>query len=225
MQLERLYKLVGNNLNKLFNTNVLIVGIGGVGGSALEMLVRTGINNITIIDYDKFEESNINRQIMCLKNDIGKEKVDVAKQRVLNINENCNIKTYNKKVDYSFLNNLDAKYDYIIDACDDLNAKLELIKYAIKNDIKIISSCGTGNKLHPELLEILNIWKTEYDPLAKKLRNMLRKEKINNKIMVVSSKEKPLIKTNDFVGSISTVPNAAGILLASYVINDILKEN
>ena len=224
MELERLHKIIGDSMYKLRDLRILIVGIGGVGGSALEMLVRSGINNITIIDFDTFEESNINRQILSLKNNVGKYKVDVAKQRILNINDKCNVITYPNKVDSAFLDNLKPEYDYIVDACDDLDAKVELIKYALKNDIKIISSCGTGNKIHPEMLEITNIWKTEYDPLAKKLRNTLKKEHINNKIHVVSSKEQPILKTTDHVGSISTVPNAAGILLASYVINDSLKE-
>ena len=114
--------------------------------------------------------------------------------------------------------------DYIIDACDDTNVKIELIKYSIKNNIKIISSMGTGNKLKPELLEITNIWKTNYDPLAKKIRNILRREKINYKLPFVSSKEIPVLKTKNVIGSCSVVPNTAGILLSSYVINDILKK-
>ncbi len=219
----RIEKLVGiKNVNKIINAKVLIVGIGGVGGSTLEMLVRSGINNITIVDFDTFEESNLNRQILSLETNINKHKVDVAKERIISINSDCNIITYNKKIDESFINELDNNYDYIIDACDDVKAKVLLVKFAIDNNIKIISSCGTGNRLDPSKLYITNIWKTEYDPLAKKFRNELRKKHINYKLPVVTSKELPLIKESGFVGSMAMVPNSAGILLASYVINDII---
>lgn len=224
-QYKRLIKVIGeDNLTKLMNARVLLVGIGGVGGSSLEMLARSGILNITVIDYDKFEITNLNRQILSLYENIGENKVDVARKRVLSINNKCNIKTYNSLVDESFLDNLEADFDYIIDACDDMNAKVLLVKYAIKNNIKIISSCGTGNKINPEALSITNIWKTYNDPLAKKFRYLLRKEGINYKLPVVSSSEVPILKTKDIIGSVSIVPNTAGIFLASYVINDILKE-
>lgn len=224
-QYKRLTKIIGDDIYKLTNLKVLIIGIGGVGGMALEMLARSGVGNITLVDYDTFEESNLNRQILSLNDNIGKGKVDIGKKRVLFINNKCNVVTYNKKVDIDFLNKLSPDFDYIIDACDDINAKVSLVKYAIKNDIKIISCCGTGNRLNPSLLEITNIWKTEYDPLAKKLRYSLRKENIKYKLPVVVSKEKPVIKSSDYVGSIATVPNTAGILLASYVINDILEKD
>ncbi len=221
----RLEKIIGiDNLNKLNNTHVLIVGIGGVGGICLEMLARCGIGNITICDYDVFEESNLNRQILCLKENIGEYKTLVAKKRINSINQDINVNIINNKIDEDILNSL-LNIDYIIDACDDINAKVLLVKYALNNNIKIISCCGTGNRTNPSKLEISNIWKTSYDPLAKKLRSYLRKEKINYKLPVVYSKEQPIIKTDRYVGSISLVPNSAGILLASYVINDIVKVN
>lgn len=207
-------------INKIENIKILLVGVGGVGGSCFEMLVRLGFLNITIVDFDKFEESNLNRQILSLKDNIGIEKVLVAKERALSINDKINISTFNFKLDENSINNLED-YDYIIDACDDVKAKILLIKYAIKNNIKIISSCGTGNRINPSLLEITNIWKTKDDPLAKKIRYQLRKENIKYKVPVVCSSEQPV--KNQKVGSISLVPNAAGILLASYIINDILK--
>lgn len=219
--LDRLKLMLSDeNINKLINTKVLLVGVGGVGGSALEMLIRSGITNITIIDYDKFEESNLNRQILCLRKNIDKFKVDVAKERCLSINSDANITTINKKLDDILINEL-GTYNYIIDACDDLNAKILLVKYAIDNNIKIISSCGTGNRVDPTKLYITNIWKTENDPLAKKFRQTLRKENINYKLNVVTSKELPIVKGTT-VASIATVPNAAGILLASYLIKDII---
>ena len=224
MQNERIEKLIGyENIKKLSNLNVLLVGLGGVGSITFEMLVRSDINNITVIDYDTFEISNLNRQILSLNNNIGEFKTIEAKKRALSINKDCNIKIYNEKLCESLIESLSDKYDYIIDAIDDINAKILLIKYAIKNNIKIISCCGTGNRLDPSKLEITNIWKTSYDPLAKKLRYSLKKENINYKLPVVSSKEVPYIKTNGFVGSMALVPNAAGILLASFVINDVIK--
>lgn len=220
-QLDRTKIIIGSEkINLITKTSVLIVGLGGVGSSALEMLVRSGISNLFVVDYDVFEESNLNRQILCLRNNIGALKVEVAKKRIESINPDARATCLNLKVKDG-MDDVLPKTDYIIDACDDINAKIMLIKFAIKNNIKIISSCGTGNRIKPELLKITNIWKTEYDPLAKKLRYTLRKERINYKLPVVCSIEKP-IKTKDIIGSVAMVPNAAGILLASYVINDII---
>ena len=220
--LDRLKLIFSNEkIDSLKNTKILLVGLGGVGGMTFEMLIRSGISNITICDYDTFEISNLNRQILSSVENIGDLKVDVAKKRALDINNEVNIKCISKKIDELFLEKFTDKFDYIIDACDDIKAKICLIKYALNNNIKIISCCGTGNKINPEKLEITNIYKTKYDPLAKKLRYELRKEKIYNNIPVVSSSEVPI--KNDKVGSLCTVTNYAGILLASYVINDILK--
>lgn len=223
-QFSRTEKIIGkNNLSKIKKTSILIVGIGGVGGAALEMLARSGIENIVVADFDQFEESNLNRQILSSQSNIGLLKVDAAKDRIKDINSSINIYLIKDKIDDNSIKNI-PKTDYIIDACDDIKAKVSLIKYAISNNIKIISCCGTGNRLNPEQLRITNIWKTEYDPLAKKLRQELRKNKINYKLPVVCSLEKPVIKTKEFVGSMAMVPNAAGILLASYVINDIIRK-
>lgn len=226
MNLLRSEILIGkDNLNKLKNSKVLIVGLGGVGGMALEMIVRCGIKNITIIDYDKFEESNINRQILCTNKNLNNYKTDEAEKRIKKINQTCNVKKYNVKLDKEFIDNNVIDADYIIDAIDDVKAKIELIKYAINNNIKIISCMGTGNKLDPSKLEITNIWKTSYDPLAKKLRSVLRKERINYKLPVVSSEEKGVVNNIKEIPSLALVPNAAGIMLASYVINDIIKKD
>ncbi len=222
-ELNRIEKMIGKDKLKLIeNTSILIVGIGGVGGSSLEMLARCGVKNIIIVDFDYFEETNLNRQILSLRTNIGKSKVLEAKKRVNLINKNINVTCINIKLGEE-IEGIVPKTDYIIDACDDVLAKVSLVKYAVKNNVKIISCCGTGNRLKPELLTITNIWKTEYDPLAKKLRSCLRKENINYKLPVVCSLEKPLITSKDTIGSVALVPNAAGILLASYVINDILR--
>lgn len=222
---SRIKKIIDCDMvEKLRMAKVLIVGIGGVGGSCLEMLARTGINNISIVDFDVFEESNLNRQILSLETNIGKSKVEEAKTRVSLINNESNVTVYKTRIDENTIFKLETDYDYIIDACDDISAKVLLVKFAIKNNIKIISSCGTGNRIDPSKLSITNIWKTENDPLAKKLRYELRKENIKYKLPVVFSNEIPLIKQSGFVGSVAMVPNAAGILLASYVIKDIINK-
>ena len=209
---KRLEKIIGNNnMERLSKVNVLIVGLGGVGGSCFETLVRSKIENIYVCDFDTFEESNLNRQILSDLSNIGQYKVDVAEKRAKMINTKCNIIKINDKLNKENINELiPNNIDYIVDACDDI--------------IKIISSMGTGNKLNPQLLEITNIWKTKYDPLAKKFRYYLKKNNINYKLPVVSSVEQPLMKTSDFVGSFAPVTNTAGLLLSSYVINDIIKK-
>ncbi len=209
-------------LDNIKSKKILVVGLGGVGSIACESLVRSGIHNIDLIDFDKYEESNLNRQLYSLNSTIGKYKTEVARNRLLDINKDLNINIYTKKLDESLINELDTNYNYIVDAIDDVKAKILLIKFAINNNIKIISSMGTGNKLEPLKLEITTINKTEYDPLAKVIRKRLKKEFITYKLPVVSSKEVP-IKDNG-LKSFFPVTNTAGILLSTFVINDILKK-
>lgn len=224
MWLNRLKKVIGEEgISKLKDKTILIIGLGGVGGAALECVVRMGINNIIIVDNDVVDITNLNRQIISLHSNIGKNKVDVAKERILDINSNCNVVTINKFIDSSnILELFNYKLDYVIDCCDTVSTKILLIKECLERKIKIISSMGTGNKFHPELLEITELKKTSYDPLAKVIRNKFKYEK--RKIMVVCSKEKGISIGDRTPGSTSLVPNAAGILCASFVINDILKE-
>lgn len=220
---ERLNGLINETeLNNIKSKKVLVVGLGGVGSITCEALVRSGIHNIDLIDFDKYEESNLNRQLYSLNSTIGKYKTEVAKERLLDINKDININIYTKKLDEDLLNKLDTNYDYIVDAIDDVKAKILLIKFAIKNNIKIISSMGTGNKLEPLKLEITTINKTEYDPLAKVIRKKLKEEGIIYKLPVVSSKEQPHLKSS--LKSYFAVTNTAGILLSTFVINDILKK-
>lgn len=222
---DRLECVIGKeNLNRIKEIKVFLVGIGGVGGSCFDSLVRSGIKNITVCDFDIFEETNLNRQLLSNINNIGLKKVEIAKDYAKSINQECAISTIDAKLSKDNISKIiPNNVNYIIDACDDINVKVELVKYAVKNNIKIISSMGTGNKLKPELLEITNIWKTNYDPLAKKMRMLLKKENISYKLPVVSSSEVP-IKNGSVVGSFAPVVNTAGLLLASYVINDIIKK-
>ena len=220
---ERLEKILNKeDFNKIKDLKIIIIGIGGVGGYALEALTRIGANNITIVDSDKIDITNLNRQIISLHSNIGQKKVDIAEKRCKDINPTIKIKKVLKfvlNVQELELNN----YDYVIDACDTVTTKIELIKYCYHNKIKIISCMGTGNRFDPTKLEITDIYKTNYDPLSKRIRRILRKEKIN-KLKVVSSKEIP-IKTDRTPGSSSLVSSVAGIYMASYIINDILKQH
>ena len=220
---ERLEFLIGNKINILKNKTVMVIGLGGVGGHAFETLVRSGIQNIIIIDNDKIDITNLNRQILAFQNTIGKYKVDVAQNKAHNINPNCQIKK--EKI---FLNEtnieeiFNQKIDFIIDAIDTIKTKKLIIKKCLKEKIPFISIMGTGNKMHPELLKITDIRKTEYDPIAKIIRKMVKEEKIKGKIPVIFSKEEPLIKNK--LGSNAFVPATAGLLAASYVINNLLEE-
>lgn len=220
---ERLELLIGNKIELIKNKTVLIIGLGGVGSYALEAIVRSGIGHIIIADYDKVDETNLNRQLLALTTTIGLNKIDVAITRIKAINPNCQITSIKEFINSSNIEILFKKdLDYVIDACDTIETKKQLIRECLKRKIKFISSMGTGNKLDPTQLEILDIRKTSYDPIAKIIRKMVKEEKINNKIMVVSSKEKPIETNTKTIGSTAFVPATAGLLCASYVINDII---
>lgn len=222
---ERNISLIGeNNFNKLKTKKVLIVGIGGVGGYALETLVRSGIHFIDIIDFDKIDITNLNRQIVANQNNISNLKVDEALIRAKSINPNVIIKTYSIFLNKDNINELiNKKYDYIIDACDSVDTKLELIRYSIENNIKLISSMGTAKKLDPTKLSITTLDKTNYDPLAKVMRKRAKDMKINlKKVNVVSSIEQPI--ESETLGSFMMVPAVAGILCAKFVIGKIINE-
>ena len=221
---ERLITLIGeDNVNKLKKANVLIVGLGGVGGYALETLVRSGIYNLTIVDGDIVELSNLNRQIISKRDVIGRPKALVAQARTLEINPDVNLKVINEFIseDNFSLLNIDS-FDYVIDACDDLNLKLLLIKNADK--YKLISSMGTANKMDMTRFKITTVDKTSYDPLAKIIRKKIKEEKIWTKFKVVSSDEK-VMKNGTKLGTIAYMPAVSGLLCASYVINDIIDNN
>ncbi len=223
MNLDRLKSLVGDeNLIKIVNLNILIVGIGGVGGYTFESLVRTGVNNITVIDHDIIDETNLNRQILTDTTNIGKLKVDASRERALKINPSINLKTANIFLDKDTIEDIDfTEYDYVIDACDTLTTKALLINECLNNNVKIISSMGTAKKMNALKLDITTLNKTSYDPLAKKLRGLIDKDK-QNKVVVISSTEEP--KKLETLGSNSFVPGVAGLLITNYIINDICKE-
>ena len=221
---ERLITLIGEDkVDKLKNINVLIVGLGGVGGYALETLVRSDVCNLTIVDGDVVELSNLNRQIISKRDVVGKPKAIVAQTRALEINPDINLRVINEFIteDNFSLLKID-EYDYVIDACDDLNLKMLLIKNADK--YKLISSMGTANKMDMTRFKITTIDKTSYDPLAKIIRKKIKDEKIRTKFKVVSSDEK-VMKNGTKLGTIAYMPAVSGLLCASYVISDIIENN
>jgi len=222
MEFEREKLLIGEDINILKNKTILVLGVGGVGGYVTESLARCGIGHLILVDYDKVDITNINRQIIALYSNIGKKKVDCFKERIKDINKECIVDTLD--IFYEESNKdiiFNQKIDYIIDCCDSLESKKILIKECFRRNISLISSMGTGNKFHPELFKITTLKKTEYDPLAKKLRFMLKddKELLNTK--VIYSTETPQ-EYKGKIGSISYVPSVAGLMLTSYVINEIL---
>lgn len=216
---EREKLLIGDKINELKNKTILIVGIGGVGGYVTEAMARAGIGHLILVDFDVVDVTNINRQLVALHSTIGKKKVDVYKQRILDINPNCIVDTfdifYNEETKDVIFN---TKIDYVVDCCDSLPSKVLLIKECKNRNIPIISSMGTGNKFHPELFKIDRLKKTEVDPLAKKMRYLLKDNKELLDTIVLFSKEQPM-EYKGKIGSISYVPSVAGLLIASYVIN------
>lgn len=224
-ELQRLAMVIGEDkINKLKNCRVAVFGVGGVGGHLCEALARSGVGHIDIFDNDVVAPSNLNRQIIALHSTIGQKKVDVMRERLLDINPELDIRAHD--VFYS-AENAElfplTEYDYIADAIDSLPSKLELIIRAKESGTEIISSMGTGNKLDPSRLEISDISRTEYCPLAKSVRISLRKIGINH-LTVVFSKEEPIKTGERTPGSTAFVPAAAGLLMASKIIKDVIEK-
>ena len=220
---ERILRILSQEeLDKIQNIKVLIVGLGGVGGAAFEGLVRTGIKNLTVIDNDKFDNSNLNRQLLSNRSNIGNFKALEAHLRAKDINPDILVDYKEMFLDESNIKEINIKqFDYVLDCCDSINTKILLVEECNKNKVKIISSMGTGNRIDPSKLIITDIWKTNNDPLAKKIRMLLRKKNFKDKVKVVTSTELPR-KSREGVGSLAFVPNCAGFFMASFVINDII---
>lgn len=222
--------LIGkDSLEKLKNAKVAIFGIGGVGSYVLEGLVRAGVGNFVLVDKDDVDITNINRQIIATTSTIGKPKVEVAKSRALDINPDINIQIYKEFFTPETKGIVDKSLTYIVDAVDNVTAKIELAVRADKLNIPIISSMGTGNKLDNTKFEITDISKTSVCPLAKVIRKELRKRNIK-KLKVVYSKEEPIKVENidtktgkNTPGSVSFVPSVAGLTIAGEIVKDILK--
>ncbi len=226
-----------NSMDILSKSKVAVFGAGGVGGYAIEALVRGGIGNIDIIDNDKISLTNINRQIYAATKTIGQYKVDAAEERIFDINPDINIRTYKMFYTPENADKFDfSQYDYIVDAIDTVTSKIQLVLQADSSNTPIISCMGTGNKLNPTALEVSDIYKTSVCPLAKVMRYELKKRGIK-KLKVVYSKEQPLTPTVNYdllcedtinkkihqtPGSTSFVPAAAGLIIAGEVIKDLI---
>ncbi len=224
-QFSRIELLLGEKFSMLKDKTILIIGLGGVGGTALECLVRSGIERFILVDFDDIDTSNLNRQIVsCMKN-IGNKKVDEWEKRIASINQKAQIIKIKEFIDDSNIDKLfERNIDYVIDACDTINTKKLIIKKCLDKNIKFISCMGTGKKFHPEFLNICDLRKTSYDPIAKKLRKMLKDENVKGKIPVVYSKEEPKKIRGSVVASSIFVPSTAGILCANYIFNLIVGE-
>ena len=221
--LERVEKLIGKeNVSKIASCCVMVVGLGGVGGYAVESLIRSGIRKIILVDYDTIDITNLNRQIITNRKNISCYKTDEMEKRILSIVPDCQVIKLTKKLDVSNVEDLFSyDIDYLIDACDSVLVKQELIRLCLENQVKFISSMGTGNKLNPSMLMIDDVRKTSYDPIARRIRKYLKDHHISGNVPVVYSKE----KGNKFEGSVPSmmfVPAVAGLLCANFVIKDII---
>ncbi|MBO8427245.1 MAG: ThiF family adenylyltransferase [Firmicutes bacterium] len=219
---DRTKLLLSSNFDKLKDFKIAVIGLGGVGSIIPLVLVRSGFLNLIIDDFDTVDITNLNRQLAYDLNDLGKPKSLVIRDKIFNIRKNLNVLTLNEKIDDNFNFDLLNDCDYIIDCIDDIEAKILLIKYAISNNIKIVSSLGMGNRLDSTKVVITKLNKTTSDPLAKKLRYLLKKENIDiSKLYVSFSLETPIIKSN-IISSMAFVPNASGLAMASFAIMDLL---
>lgn len=225
--LRREELLIGReNIEKLNKSTVAVFGCGGVGSYALEALVRAGVGNIVLVDNDIVDITNINRQLIADTTTVGQDKVEVAKQRALRINPNINIEIHKCFYDENQTELIKPKYDYIVDAIDSVKSKISLIQEAHIKNVKIISAMGMGNKLNPTMLEVADISKTEVCPLAKVVRKRLREMGINH-TKVVYSKEgvkraDTSLENKGTTASISFVPSACGLIMASEIVKDII---
>ena len=241
----RFSMMVGEDgIEKLRNSRVIVFGVGGVGSYTVEALARSGVGQITMVDFDEISESNINRQLHSLRSTIGKSKIDVMKDRILDINPDCKVELV-KRLVYDDIDEVlgNNKYDFVVDAIDVVGSKINLIEYCVKNEINIISSMGFGNKMHPEMVEIAKIKNTSVCPMARTIRSILKKKGITN-VPVAFSKEIPVqpdkselfkeempteFRENNKIprkttpGSNSFVPGTAGLVLASYVVRKLLE--
>ena len=210
-------------VNKLKKSHVAVFGVGGVGGFTVEALARAGVGKITLIDADTVSVSNINRQIIALISTVGKYKTEAMKERIADINPECEVITVNEF--YSEENPIDlSSFDYVADCIDSVKSKLHLVSEAKAKGINIISSMGAGNKLDPTRFKVADISKTHTDPLAKVMRTELRKNGVNH-LKVVFSDEPPINPTGERTpGSVSFVPSVVGLIIAGEIIKDIINK-
>lgn len=225
-QYSRTELLVGKDgIEKIKNAKVAVFGLGGVGSYAVEALARVGIGHLVLIDYDKYDITNINRQLGAYHSTIGKYKVDVMKERIKDINPEARVEIYRpEEIEGGEASIIDSSFTYVVDAIDTMKNKLDLIEKCNKENVSIVTVTGSGNKLDATQFEVTDIYKTSVCPVCKILRKELKARSIK-KLKVVYSKEIP-IKHEEFgttLGSISFVPSVAGLIAVGEVIKDIIK--
>lgn len=216
--LNRLEILVGEeSIQTLSDKSVFILGIGGVGGYVCEALARSGVGRLVIVDSDVVDITNINRQIIATHSTVGRKKVEVMKERILDINPECKVEVYDTFLDNDLSILDDVGVDFVVDCCDTVSTKKNIISYCTKKNIPFITCLGTAKKFNPSLLEITELSKTYNDPLARILRKYVKDNHISSKITVCFSRELPVNVKE--LGSTAFVPSSAGLLIASYVVN------
>ncbi len=222
---KRTQALIGSDaLNKLKEAHVAVFGIGGVGGYAVEALARSGIGELTLIDNDTVKQSNINRQIIALNSTLGELKIEAFRKRINDINPDIKVNIYNVFYLPETKNLIDfSDFDYVLDAIDTVSGKIAIIERCAEENIPVISSMGTGNKLDPTAFRITDISKTSVCPLARVMRYELKKRGIKG-LKVLFSDETPVRQESRIPASISFVPSVAGLIIAGEVIKDIIKK-
>ena len=228
MKFDRLVNLIGEEkFNTLKQKKIIVFGLGGVGSYAAEVIVRTGFDQIDVVDFDIVEETNLNRQLIALESTVGQYKVNAFKSRALDINPLINVNVHQLKVSQENVSEIiNQNFDYAIDCIDDVEAKVSIIKYCLDNNIKIISSMGFANKFRVDLIKIRKMNQTSVCPLAKIIRKKLKVAGYSLDFPVVYSEEKPAaVLDKKILGSNAYCPSAAGITLAAHVINEIIGED
>ncbi len=207
----------------LENSHIAILGLGGVGGYVLEMFARLNVKKITVVDCDKFEKSNLNRQILALTETIGKDKVEVAKERVKSINPECQITAKQMKIDEENVSEvLNEKYDYVLDCIDDIRAKIAVIKFCQQKNLPLLCAMGTGNRYKNPNFVVEDLFKTSYDGLARKLRTELKKENFVGKVPVAYTKENA--EKTTALGSVVYYPLLCAGVMVSFVTNHLISK-
>lgn len=224
MEWERTKLLFGDDLDKIQHKTIVVIGLGGVGSYVVESLARLGIRHLILVDGDTIDISNINRQLFALHSTIGRPKVEIAKERVFDISPSIQVDVHYKTLLKEDVASLLDGVDYVVDACDTVEVKKEIIRICTKMKIRFISCMGTGRRIDPSKVMITDIRKTSYDPIARKLRKMVRDEKIVGNIPVVCSREAPIKHEGEEIASCSFVPSIAGLLCTGYIVQSIIGE-
>ena len=239
-QFSRTQNIIGSlKQQKLFAAHVAVFGLGGVGSFTVESLARAGIGKISVFDNDTISLTNINRQLYALHSTIGKNKTDVAEQRILDINPSCKVYKYNMFFDQHNCSTIDfSEFDFVVDCIDTVKSKITIIKCAKNSSVPVISSMGTGNKLDPSKFQIADISKTRVCPLARAVRQELKKQHISKVTVLFSTEEPVKMDLNNCgiapeeiekkgkapaPGSISFVPSVAGLMIGGFVIRELIK--